>query len=155
MSVTLRPFTEQDYVTYREYAIDVYAREKVEAGNWTAEEAHEKSVQSFVELLPEGLATPNHHLFSLVDAEGTAVGYLWFRVDPVKATAFVFDFEVYAPYQRRGHATAALAALDDRARALGVKRLELHVFGSNTAARSLYGKAGYGETNVQMAKNLG
>jgi ribosomal protein S18 acetylase RimI-like enzyme len=150
--IDLRPMSAAEYQAYVTYAVAIYAKEKVEAGNWTSDEAVAKSEKSFTDLLPEGLATAGHHLFTLVNAEGDAVGFLWYRLDPVKpTTAFVFDFEIAAPFQRRGYATAAL---DDHARAHGATRLELHVFASNAAARGLYAKAGFHETNVQMAKNL-
>ena len=52
----------------------------------------------------------------------------------------------------QGYATQALEALEAHAKPNGVKKLGLHVFGHNTAARELYKKAGYLETNVSMAK---
>ena len=49
---------------------------------------------------------------------------------------------------------AALAAVEDYARQHGCIGVMLHVFGTNTGARALYGKAGYDETNVMMLKRV-
>jgi len=153
--ITLRPMTEAEFRAYLAYAVPMYAQEKVEAGNWTAAESLALSKKSFDDSLPQGLATPRHHLFTLVNQAGESVGFLWYGIDAVKlALAFVYDFEIHAAFQRRGYATAALKALDDHARARGVKRLGLHVFAANAAARALYAKAGFRDTNVQMAKDL-
>jgi ribosomal protein S18 acetylase RimI-like enzyme len=154
-TIQLHPMTELEYRAYLDYAVGEYAREKVAAGNWLVAGAQEKAAKSFASELPQGLGTEDNHLFTMRNEGGEAVGFLWYRIDPLKPdTAFVFDFEVSAPFRRRGYATAALQALDAHARAHGVRHLELHVFGSNVAARYLYSKAGFHETNVQMAKNL-
>jgi len=153
--IALRPMDEAGFQAYLAYAVDVYAKEKVKAGNWTPEESLVLSKKSFDDSLPQGLATPGHYLFTLVSDRGESVGILWYGIDAVKPTsAFVYDFEIHAPFQRQGHATAALKALDDHARAQGVRRLGLHVFAANAPARGLYLKAGFHDTNVQMAKDL-
>jgi ribosomal protein S18 acetylase RimI-like enzyme len=44
---------------------------------------------------------------------------------------------------------------EDEARARGLGRVELNVFGGNEVARDLYRSLGYRESAVQMAKDLG
>ena len=48
-----------------------------------------------------------------------------------------------------------MTALEETVRALGLDEIRLHVFGHNGAARALYRKLGFVETNVMMAKQLG
>jgi RimJ/RimL family protein N-acetyltransferase len=69
-------------------------------------------------------------------------------------TAFIYDFEIGASFRRLGYGVQALAVLEAHVRLLGVKRLELHVFGFNIAARELYKKAGFRETDVAMARDI-
>ena len=153
--ISLVLMTEADFAVYLEKTVPQYAREKVLAGNWTEAEALERSHQEFEHLLPEGLRTPGNFLFMLVNEAGEKVGWLWYALAAKKPElAFIYDFEVYDQFRRRGYATQALAALDDHARPRSVKKLELHVFGFNTAARELYKKCGYAETNVMMAKTI-
>jgi RimJ/RimL family protein N-acetyltransferase len=68
--------------------------------------------------------------------------------------AFIYDIEIYEPFRRRGYASQALLAAEDKARELGLKAIALHVFGYNTGARALYDKLGYRVTDLTMAKDL-
>ena len=153
--ITLVSMTESEYQSYFESAVVSYAREKVDAGNWTEAEALERSRQEFERYLPQGTQTEANFLFMLVNETGRKVGYLWYNIIADRPdSAFIYDFEIYEPFRRQGYATQALKALETHAKLKGVKKLGLHVFGSNLAARELYKKAGYLETNVNMAKEI-
>jgi ribosomal protein S18 acetylase RimI-like enzyme len=58
------------------------------------------------------------------------------------------------PQYRRGHARAALAALEAAARAHRITTLALNVFGSNDGAQELYRSVGYVITSMRMQKEL-
>jgi len=153
--ITLVPMSEAEYQTYLGSAIAAYAQDKVAAGNWSEAEALERSTKEFQHYLPQGIQTPGHFLFTLVNASGQRVGHLWYNQAAEKPqAAFIYDFEIDESFRRQGHATQALQALEVDARLKGVKQLGLHVFGHNTAARELYKKAGYHETNVNMSKEI-
>ena len=155
--VQLAPMQEEEYQAYLDYAIAGYAEDKVRAGNWRAEGALERSREEFMRLLPQGLATPDHYLFTIIDiVANTRVGVLWFAVVDWGSglQAFVYDFEIDEPYRRRGYATRALQALEEKVIALGLPTISLHVFGHNHAARALYEKKGYEITNINMTKTV-
>ncbi len=159
MEVRLVPMTAAQYERWYGRSVQGYADEKVRAGNWSAEEAPGRSREEFAKLLPNGLATPDHWLFSIEKAEmGTPVGMLWLArapwQDPAGRRAFIYDFEIDADQRRKGYGRAALRALDEKAREMGFSEIGLHVFGHNTAARALYEQAGYEVTNVNMSKKL-
>lgn len=154
--VTLRPMTAAEYEAWLAHLIADYAAEKVAAGNWTAEEAPARAAAETNGLLPQGAATPGQHLFSIAAAgEPEAVGVLWFAALPERKQAFIYDLEIHPPYRRRGFEEQAMRAAEGEVKALGLETIGLHVFGSNHAARALYAKLGYEETNVNMAKRLG
>jgi hypothetical protein len=96
--VQLVPMTEVEFQTFRESDIAEYAQEHVKSGRWRPEEALQLAEQEFTDLLPDGLTTPNHYLFSIEDkALGTKVGRLWFAVrdgdrEPI---AFVFNVVIF------------------------------------------------------------
>lgn len=145
--------SEVDFKAYLEEIIPDYAQEHVQSGRWTAEEALAASQAEFAQLLPDGLATENQHLFNImVDGESRPVGILWFAVQ--KGKAFVYDIVIHDSFQRRGYATQAFLLLEDKVRQLGLNTISLHVFGHNHAARAMYQKLGYAETNVMMSKTL-
>lgn len=154
---TLRPMTDQAYQRFWRESVADYAQEKVTAGQWLADTAAEQSAAEFAGLLPQGLATPDHHLFEIVDAtSGQAVGHLWFAIETRQGVrmAYVYDLAVQPEHQRRGHASRAFRAMEERVRALNVWRIDLHVFGHNPGAQALYASLGYRVTSVTMAKSL-
>lgn len=153
--IDLVPMNEIDYQAYLTMIIPIYAAEKVQAGNWTEAESLERSRTEYDQYLPLGIHTPGHFVGKLLNEDGTSVGFLWYGfLDNRPETAFIFDFEIYADFRRRGYASQALVVLEGHARSRGAKKLELHVFGNNIAARELYKKVGYIETNVNMAKEI-
>jgi hypothetical protein len=55
--LSLRGMTEEEFQAFLAESVPEYAAEKVKAGNWTPEEALEKSRNEHTRLLPEGLAS--------------------------------------------------------------------------------------------------
>lgn len=92
----------------------------------------------------------------MVSDDGQAVGYVWFTIEdrPPGRVVYIYDIAVDPEHRRKGHAQAALLAVEGYARGHGCIGVMLHVFGSNTRARQLYLKAGYEETNVIMLKRV-
>ncbi len=153
--ISLRAMTEGEFQAFLTQSVPEYASEKVKAGNWTPEEALERSQKAHAKLLPAGLATPSQHLYT-IELGGRAVGRLWLSVDPQTAggAGFIYDLFVAEPFRRRGIAAEAMRLLEHEALSLGVSSLALHVFGYNLAARALYQKLGYETTNINMSKIL-
>ena len=154
--IMLHPMTETELQRFLETAIVEYAQRHVEAGQWTAEESVEKSRKEFEDLLPQGVATPNHYLFTLINEAQQQVGMLWFarRESQGQPTAFVYEVRIDEAFRRRGYASQAFGEMETKVRELGWNRISLHVFGTNHAAIDLYHKLGYEVTNVLMAKTL-
>jgi RimJ/RimL family protein N-acetyltransferase len=155
--IRLQPMKETEYQEYLAVAIADYAQEHVKAGRWNAENALQSATQEYQQLLPDGLHTKNQYLFTIVDEQTeTKVGMLWFAATERanEPAAFVFDVIVYEPYRRRGYGEQAFHALETKVREMGLKKISLHVFGHNYAARAMYEKLGYIATNVTMSKSL-
>ena len=153
----LTPMTETEFARYLARAIPEFAQDKVDAGQWCAQEALELSRTGYAEQLPQGLATPDHFFFTVRDAAThTDVGMLWFAAQERagKHIAYVYDVYILTAHQRKGHATRAFAALDDLARERGLSGVALHVFGHNVGAQTLYRRLGYLTTNTNMFKPL-
>jgi ribosomal protein S18 acetylase RimI-like enzyme len=149
--------TDEAYVRFNEAAITDYAEGNVAAGRWPVEGALERSRQEHERLLPQGLASPNQHLFTIRDDElGADVGVLWLSVTehPGGRTGYVYDLAVAPPHRRRGHARAAFLALEAVARELGVDDIGLHVFAHNEGAQALYRGLGYQTTGINMRKRI-
>jgi ribosomal protein S18 acetylase RimI-like enzyme len=159
-TVALRPMTEAAFTRWFAHSVVRYAEENVAAGRWPAEGALARADEDCRRLLPQGLATPNQHLFSLVDGEsgeGVEVGVLWLAVTgyPGGRSGYVYEIEVWAEHRRRGYARGAFLALEALAREMGLADIGLHVFAHNHEAQALYRALGYEPTGINMQKRLG
>lgn len=156
--VDLTPMPEEHFPRFRAHLARHYARDKAEAGAWSPEEAPGRAERDLAGLLPDGTATKDHYLYEITDASTSeVVGTLWFAVQGGGAgrTVWIYDIEIFAPHRRKGYATKTLQAAEGKAVELGADRVELHVFGHNAAARTLYEGAGYSPTSIVMSKRLG
>ena len=155
--IVLQAMSEAEFSAYIAESIPEYARDKVAAGQWSEDASLELSRQGYEELLPEGLATPDNHFFTVRDAASAqVVGTLWFAVQERagEKVAYVYDISIRPQHQRQGRGTAVFAALEREARARGLAAIGLHVFGHNTGAQALYDKLGYEATNIVMFKRV-
>ncbi len=115
---------------YLETAISAYAKDNVASGRWPQEGALARSRAEFDSLLPQGLQTPDNHLFEIREAKTTPViGFLWFAIVESRGqrTAFVYDIEIMPAYRRRGYAGAAFEALEHLVCQPGLSRIGLYV----------------------------
>jgi ribosomal protein S18 acetylase RimI-like enzyme len=148
---------DAEYEAWLAEAIPGYAADKVASGQWSQEEALDRSRRGYEELLPLGLKTPENFLYTITDDETSPVGVLWFaiKVRFSARIAYVFDIAISPTRQRQGHAYRAFQALEEEVRKLGLTGVALHVFGHNTAAQALYAKLGYKPTNISLFKRVG
>ncbi|WP_410770593.1 GNAT family N-acetyltransferase [Fontibacillus sp. BL9] len=155
--VELRAMDDSEFKEYRARTVHDYAVEKTVAGTWSEEEANALSEQAISQLLPEGLATKDAFLYTVLDAaEGVPIGNLWVQYSESKKgrEAFIFDIVIHEPYQGKGFGKQTLQALDEEARKQGTVSIGLHVFGHNRRAYGLYQKMGYETTDMVMRKKL-
>ncbi|WP_220739713.1 GNAT family N-acetyltransferase [Leuconostoc miyukkimchii] len=139
---------------YINTAVQEYATEKEAAGTWLKVDALKNAQDTYDRLLPLGLETPHNFFYTILD-DTTIVGYVWFGADNEnESVAFIFDFEIYAPYQNKGFGSGALDLVTPEAKEKGFTSLGLHVFGSNTRAIHVYEKSGFKITDVKMKKDI-
>ncbi|EQD52421.1 acetyltransferase, GNAT family [mine drainage metagenome] len=148
--------TTEEFAVFRSALIRSYAEDKVRAGNWKPEEAAAKTEEETGRLLPDGLATPGHHLQVIENERVDPVGHLWYGLqsDGDIQGLFIWDIEIRSEFQRQGYAAAALRELENVAKQAGADRISLHVFAHNEGAISLYRKLGYEPTNLVLSKRL-
>ena len=152
------PMEQHEFEDYLARAIPGYATDNVTAGAWDGHGALENARKAYDQFLPEGLATPDQHLFSIVDTDGQMkVGIIWYmlREGSGSRSAFICDFEIDEKHRRKGYGRRALQRLEEELGKRGVSKVGLHVFAANVAARSLYESLGYTTTGVNMVKRLG
>ena len=157
-NISLVELDDAPYREYRDHLVRDYAADKVRAGAWSESEAQIRAAKDVDGLLPEGPATQGHFLYSVRDDAAEAeVGTVWFalRDSGVGRYVWIYDIIINESFRRRGYASRTLELVEARAKELGAKSVELHVFGHNQGAQALYEKVGYSVTSITMAKQVG
>jgi ribosomal protein S18 acetylase RimI-like enzyme len=151
----LIPMTQSEFDAFLERDIPAYAAENVRAGYWDESEAPEKSRKEHESLLPRGLRTKDHYLYTVHD-EKQAVGMIWLRaeMDRPKKSGFIFDLEIDEKFRGKGYGKQAMLLIEAKAHELGLRSIALHVFAYNDVARNLYESLGYEVSSLNMIKNL-
>lgn len=155
--VRLDPMSRQEFEAYLTRAVPEYAAEKVASGEWAEDVAEGLSQAAYASVLPQGLETPGHYVYTVRDAaSGERVAILHLADVPRggRHAMYVYVVEVEAGQRGRGFGRATMNAALDRARDAGASELNLHVFGSNATARRLYRSLGFVETDVNMSRPL-
>jgi len=155
--VQLVPMTPEEFEIFLERDIREYAQERVRAGFWSEAEALQRSRKEHRALLPDGLKSRYHHLYTIQETErGGAVGVLWLKtdLDSSKASGFIFDLEILEPFRHKGYGQQAMLELENLARSMGLRQLGLHVFAHNEGARAIYENLGYKVASLNLLKDL-
>jgi ribosomal protein S18 acetylase RimI-like enzyme len=155
--IELVPMTAEQYEDYLDILLPDYAQEHVKAGNWAEEGALERAREEMDTYLPDGVATDDHYLYTLVDPElNAAVGILWYAIRGPEHNrqAFVYDIKIDDQFRRRGYASQAFQKMETMVKEMGINVIGLHVFGNNYGAIAMYEKLGFEVTDLMMRKWL-
>ncbi|CNH70222.1 acetyltransferase (GNAT) family protein [Yersinia massiliensis] len=157
--VTLRAMRNEELCGYRKLFITEYAQDLSSNSDYSAEQALAYATHSFDSYLPEGVNSPNDHLFCIenndnLGDENQLVGYLWYGLGKEDSAAFIKDFYVLPQYQRKGYGSASLEALEKRLIDQGVFEIKLRVAADNPHAKRLYEQMAFVVTGFNMSKSL-
>lgn len=145
----------EEYRAYLTFAVKDYAEEGVKSNMWSEADALQKAEAQYQALLPQAQDTPNHSLYSLLDAEQN-VGMLWVMThgEGKQRHTFIYDIRIDEAFQGQGYGTQAIEHLKTLAREQSAHSIKLHVFGHNYGAIRLYEKLGFVATNINMKLDL-
>jgi ribosomal protein S18 acetylase RimI-like enzyme len=150
----IRPLRQDEYDVFIARGTAFYVDDMVRAGI-DRSVAQAKADKDWPQLLPDGLATPNHYIYAVED-DGRFAGYLWLcdRDGELGHSLFIYAVEIDEEFRGRGLGRAAMVFAESEARRLGIAKVALNVFGGNEVARGLYLSLGYAETAVHMEKSI-
>jgi ribosomal protein S18 acetylase RimI-like enzyme len=146
--------TEAEFEAYLPTSIEDYARERASNYHTPLDEERVKAREQIHDLLDEGLHTEGQHFWMLEHPADGVVGYVWVDVNVARQEAFIFDLAIHEARRGKGYGNVLLRLLDEALRTMGVRRVGLNVFASNTIAHSLYERHGFSVTNCNMQKEL-
>jgi ribosomal protein S18 acetylase RimI-like enzyme len=153
----LGPLRDDEFDAWVEHGKAEYARDMIVNAGAPPDQAREKAESDWQTLLPQRVETPDQFIYAVEDESGERVGSVWFARRETQFegwVAFVYAIEIDEQSRGRGFGREAMLLLEDEARARGLDRISLNVFGGNEVARSLYRSLGYAETAVWMAKQI-
>jgi ribosomal protein S18 acetylase RimI-like enzyme len=155
MSLELRPLRAAEFDEWFAGWSAWYAHDLEVHGGLRSVAAREKADRDMTAAFPEGFLSPGNVVLAIEDTGGS-VGVIWFaeREERGRRHAFLNSIAIVKERRGQGLGRAAMLALEDEVRALGLDRIELNVFGGNAVARGLYGSLGYTDTFVSMGKDL-
>jgi GNAT superfamily N-acetyltransferase len=153
--VRLAPMSDEEHAEFRERSEVSYAAEIAASRAVPLPEARRQAAEDHERLLPEGVRTPDHYLWTAYEGD-EPVGDIWLHVEtkPDGLHASGYGFEVRQELRRRGYGRAIAAAAEQRCREMNVVSIGLTVFGPNKAAQRLYEDLGFEVTVLQMRKHL-
>ena len=155
--VKLVPMTAPEFAEYLETAVELYAQSHIKAGDCDASEALELAQADYAALRPEGLATRDQYLYSILDeASAARVGLIWLAMRERRGekSAYIYDFVIREEHRGKGYGAQTLSSVDRMVERMGAARIGLNVMGYNHVARALYEKHGYEITGIGMMKRL-
>ena len=131
------------------------AAQRVDAGTWAAGQAAGRAAELFAKLLPEGLGSVGHRVWTL--EQGPArVGTAWLRLEDTASgvDGFLFDVAVEAGRSASDLGAAVMAAVEAAAASCGVSTMRVNVFDRDTATGALLSGRGYAPAATQMSLDL-
>jgi ribosomal protein S18 acetylase RimI-like enzyme len=155
MSVRLRPLREDEFGAWAQRHDAWYVHDLVRNGGMAEDAARRKAAADIEARFPVGLSSPDNLVF-VVEADGTAVGSVWFAPRDVdgERIAFLYALEIDEEHRGRGYGRDAMRLFEHEARSRGFAKARLNVFGGNDPARALYRSLAYAELSVWMGKDL-
>lgn len=144
----------EELAQFREHTISEFAAEKARSEGLAPAEARDAAEKAWEKAAPD---ENQGHVIGRLVFEGEAVGVMWFVVRPEwgRPCLWLYDIKIDEEQRGRGLGRAAMALLEEEARARGVDTIGLHVFGHNAVARSLYESLGFRPTSIVMRKDVG
>ena len=148
MKVTIRAAEPGDAGRLVDLAREVGAEEEawlITGGEWRSAGEERRYLRS--------LKRHRHAAVFVAELDGTIVGRLSVARDPHPASEHVADLGlmVARDFRRRGAGRALMEEAERWARAVGVRKLELHVFPHNAPALALYERLGYAREGLRRA----
>lgn len=151
--IELREMTTQEFEIYLRDTLQRYSEVLSENVHEAGGNPSEQAKKQLSNLLPQGLTTPHHRLFT-VQVDAVLAGYVWVKIEEEKKSAFLYEIYLAEEYRGKGVGTEVMQLIENLLRQKDIMYFKLHVFGSNTGARKLYEELGFQIAGVNMLKSL-
>jgi len=151
--ILLRNMSKDEFEGYFQNKIERYSVVLSENIHELGDEPSIRAVKQLKGLLPNGIETPNHHLFNVQRGE-KVIGFVWLKIEEEKKSAFLYEIYIFEEYRGKGYGTKTMNLIEVMLVQKEIVYFKLHVFGSNTGARKLYEELGFEVAGINMLKPL-
>ena len=140
--IELRKMTDTELVEFNELC--VYELSQVFALNMSKDEADKKAKEEQYGLLPDGINTKDHFLFTIIQDKNN-IGSIWFAKleKKQKYIAFIFYIGIDEDLRGKGFGTTAMKMIELEIKKIGLNTIRLHVLKNNLPAIKVYNKLDY------------
>lgn len=152
------PLTPEQSEFYLVHSQEGYIEDLVRAGALDERTARRKAAIDYADLAYEGETT---YVAGYADVDGAEewVGVIgWglrgFGTEHEEPTLYIYDFEVFERFRRRGFGEGLLTYAAAEAARSGARALRLTVWEGNDGAKALYRKVGFLDENARMRLRL-
>ncbi|NHZ90362.1 GNAT family N-acetyltransferase [Massilia sp. CCM 8733] len=155
-TVVLRPMSGASFDAYAVRAIPLLAEAQSRAYGSSAQAARASAEAAFLKICADAEPEASgQHLYA-IEAAGADVGALWFELRQAALDPYVYlyDWVIWPEYRGQGLGSAAMRLLEQRARALGARRIMLNVFNDNRFAADLYRRYGFAPASSILVKPI-
>jgi len=154
-TIEFRKLSREEFSSFRKVMLEDYAQDIARNFNRPIDEVRVEAKKQVKQILNRGLSTKGHFLYNVLKRKtGEAVGFVWFKVDEAKKSAFLYDILIHETYRGKGYGKKTLELLETKLRRMGMTQLGLHVFGHNQIAIKLYKTQGFYTASLNMQKDL-
>src|SRR5438876_3603277 len=87
----LFPLSDAEYAEFVELQVADHARQRVNAGEWTAAEARALAWEATADLRGDALRRAGHAFYKGVEATGARIGWLWVAPAPARLQRYGVD----------------------------------------------------------------
>ena len=103
----MEPITDEEFPAYWKYSVTSWIKDMSNAGLMSRDIPYEEAESEVRKFIPEGLHTPGHFFFYLVES-GTRVGKIWFELRNRRgmSEAYLWDIFIIAEHRGKGFGKA-------------------------------------------------
>lgn len=151
--ILLRRMSKDEFESYFQNKIERYSDVLSVNIHEQGDDPSTKALKQLKGLLPNGIKTPNHHLFNIQRGD-KVIGFVWLKMEEEKKSAFLYEIYIFENFRGKGFGTETMNCIENFLIQKEIYYFKLHVFGSNTGARKLYEELGFEIAGINMLKPL-
>ena len=156
--ISFRPVQQHEFAAFAEYFVADYATEITLNYRLSEADALIQAQREIESSFPQREKTAGQVLLCIIShksGEEQHIGYLWYKSDAERRSAYIYDFYLFPAFRGQGFGSASMKLLEEKLEHEGFIQITLRVAAENQQARHVYEANGFAVTGINMNKLLG